>query len=154
MFLCRSYIFRTVYPGTNRRRVFERGMRVVLCETEEGREKKNPVCMPLPGTALQGFAYERVTVHVCVYFGEITMGGCVFTPAWQKIILLTVWKINDTSLSLAWLVQSPHPLPPHPHTPPPSTPSPRAQCTWTTWWRSDSTPNPRVPAVTLGPVLT
>lgn len=35
----------------------------------------------------------------CVCFGEITMGGCVFTLR-GKIILLTVWKINDMSLSL------------------------------------------------------
>lgn len=52
--------------------------------------------MPLPGRALQGFGYECVTAHVCVYFGEITMGGCVFTLH-GKIILLTVWKINDMS---------------------------------------------------------
>lgn len=56
--------------------------------------------MPLPGRALQGFGYECVAVHVCVYFGEITMGGCVFTLH-GKIILLTVWKINDMSLPLA-----------------------------------------------------
>ncbi len=54
--------------------------------------------MLLPGRALQGFGYECVTVHVRVYFGEITMGGCVFTLH-DKIILLTVWKINDMSLS-------------------------------------------------------
>lgn len=59
------------------------------------RERKS-VCMPLPGKALWGFSYECVTVHVCVYFGEITMGGCVFTLH-GKIILLTVWKINDKS---------------------------------------------------------
>lgn len=69
------------HSGTNRK-AFETGMDVVLCETrreEKGGRKKNPVCMPLPGRALQGFGYECVTVHVCVYFGEITMGGCVFT---------------------------------------------------------------------------
>lgn len=37
-------------------------------------------------------------MHVCI-LGEITMGGCVFTVH-GKIILLTVWKINDMSLSL------------------------------------------------------
>lgn len=71
------------HPGTNGK-AFETGMDVVLCETRRekgggGERKKNPVCMPLPGRTLQGFGYECVTVHVCVYFGEITMGGCVFS---------------------------------------------------------------------------
>lgn len=57
--------------------------------------------MPLPGRALQRFGYECVCVcdRACVYFGEITMGGCVFTLH-GKIILLTVWKIDDMSLFL------------------------------------------------------
>lgn len=53
--------------------------------------------MLLPGRAPQRF--ECVTAHVCVYFGKITMGGCVFTLH-GKIILLTAWKINGMSLSL------------------------------------------------------
>lgn len=87
-------------------------MHVVLCMRERKGEK-NPVCMPLPGRALQGFGYECVTVHVCVYFGEITMGGCVFTLH-GKIILLTVWKIDDMSLS-GWPWQSPEAGPRGPH---------------------------------------
>lgn len=71
---------------------------MLLCARQEGGEK-NPVCMLLPGRALQGFGSERVTVHVCVYLGEITMGGCVFILH-GKIILLTVWKINAMSHSL------------------------------------------------------
>ena len=66
------------HPGTNGK-AFETGMDVVLCETRRERRGGDPVCMPLPGRALQGFGYKCVTVHVCVYFGEITMGGCVFT---------------------------------------------------------------------------
>lgn len=91
-------IFHTVRDGINRLTAIEAvvsGMHVVLCETEGG--KKNPVCMLLPGRAPQRF--ECVTAHACVYFGKITMGGCVFTLH-GKIILLTAWKINGMSLSL------------------------------------------------------
>lgn len=52
---------------------------MLFCVRQREGKKKNPVCMQLPGRALQGFGYECVTVHACVYFGEITMGGCVFT---------------------------------------------------------------------------
>lgn len=67
-------------------------MCVALCETEEEISSLYPVAR-LCSVGIW------LCIHVCVYFGEITMGGCVFSLH-GKIILLTVWKINDLSLSL------------------------------------------------------
>lgn len=52
-------------------------LRVVLCETVG---EKVLVCIRLPGRTLQGLGHEcAATVLHCVYFGEITVGGRVFT---------------------------------------------------------------------------
>lgn len=71
----------------------------MLLRARQGK-KKNPVYMLLPGGTLQGFSYECVTVHACVCFWRNYYGRLCIYRAWQKIILLTVWKINDASLSL------------------------------------------------------
>lgn len=73
--------------------------------------------MLLPGRAPQRF--ECVTAHVCVYFGKITRGGCVFTLH-GKIILLTAWKINVSFSACLCCAQRRAPS--------------------STWWRSYSTP--------------
>lgn len=63
------------------------------------------------------------------------MGGCEFTLH-GKIILLTVWKINDMSLSLPGWGRA------------------QRRSMWSTWWRSDSTSNLSLLSLTLAPVLT
>lgn len=58
-------------------------MHVVLCKRErEG--KKNPVCMPLPGRALQGFGYECVTACMYVRILEKLLWEAVYLHCMAK----------------------------------------------------------------------
>lgn len=115
-----SLFFPSVLAGINKH---TKQFRHASCFVWDGGGGGNPICMPLPGRAPLGFGHECASVHGCVYFGEITMGGCVFTLH-GKIILLTVWKINDMSLFL----------------------QPRApEVAWRPWptrWRYDSASSP------------
>lgn len=77
---------------------------MLFCGRQTG--KKNLVWMSLPGRAHWGFDYECVTVHACVYFGEITMGDCVFTLHGKNHSVDCVENQWHVSFS-AWLCRAP-----------------------------------------------
>lgn len=131
------YIFEDLFPNFSHCASWHKNAQcfcIMLCARQEG-GGKNPVCMLLPGRALQGFGAECVTVHVCVYLGEITMGGCVFTPHGKNHFVDCVENQCHVSFS-AWLHGAPR----------------WSVCS--TWRRSDSTSNPSSASLTLAPVLT
>lgn len=73
-------------------------------------------------------------MYVCIL--EKLLWEAVYLPCMAKIILLTVWKINDMSLSQPGFCRAQRPS------------------TCSTWWRSDSTSNLPLVSLTLAPVLT
>lgn len=111
------YISEYLFPN------FSHGASVFACCCVQDGEGGNPICMLLPGRALQGFGTECVTVHVCVYLEKLLWEALYIPPHGKNHFVDCVENQCHVSFS-AWLCGA------------------RKWSMRSTWRRSDSTSNP------------